>query len=127
MLEDLLANEFVVAVDNNKDLVGFAELMGSPLNVGHGHVAFLVDDDREFLRRDVPLLDVVPHVGAGSVFGGIVDEDDAVVVVVLLQDRLQVVSVAAVLHVVVAGNHHADRQLLVLRYRVMLLIIGFFL
>ena len=111
MLQNLLSNELIIPINDDEDLMRLAELISSPTDVGHSHMAFLVDDDLDLLRRDVPLLHQLPNVSASTVLGSIVDEDNAIVLVVLLQNRLQVVLVTHALHVVVTGNHDANRQL----------------
>ena len=86
VFKDLLPNQFIIPVNDDEDLMRFTELISSPTDVGHGHMAFLVDDNLDLLRRDVPLLHQLPKIGTSVVLGSIVDEDDAVVIVVLLQD-----------------------------------------
>lgn len=48
-LEHLLAEQLVVAVHNDKQLVTPAFLMGSPVYIGHGHSPLLVEDDLHLL------------------------------------------------------------------------------
>ena len=122
-LEDLLAHQLVVAVHDDEDLEGLAEVLRRPEDVGHGHHLLLVDYDGQLLLGYLVLPRVLPHPLAGAVGRVVVDEEDAVVGVVLLQHAAEVLEVAVLRDVVEAGDEDADGQFLVLRDVVLLLVV----
>jgi hypothetical protein len=110
-LEDLPADQFVVAVDEEADLVGLAVLGDGHVDVWDcGHLLLIGNQDH-LVGQVFVLLEEVLDEGGGVVAGGVVDDHHPVVAVVLVEDRLQVVLVPEVLGVVEAGHHDAEGQL----------------
>lgn len=126
--EDLPADEFIISIDNNKNVIRFAELEGCPSQVMHGPHLLLVPYDSVAFGRDLSLfLEVLLNLNSSLISGSIIDEDNMVVGVLLLQDGFDVLDVPVVFDVVVGGYHDAERQLLELAYRVFSLVVLSFL
>ena len=86
MFENLSANEFIIPINNHVDFIGLAEVVCSPVQIGHGHFSLLVDDNGDFFIRDIMLFDVFLNKVASIIFRSIVNKDDSVVRVILLDD-----------------------------------------
>ena len=114
MLEDLLSNEFIIPINDHINFVGFAELVGRHIQVGHCHGPLFVDDYLDLLGGEVVRFNVLFHKGARIILGCIVDEDNPVVLVVLLDDGIHVVRVPVAGHILVAGYNYTEGQFSIL-------------
>jgi hypothetical protein len=86
--------------------------MGGGVDVFEGSVPLLVLDVDVLVPADGVEVEVLAEELVAAVSGGVVDDDDEVVGVVLQEDGVQVVLQPELGVVVVAGHHHAHRDLL---------------
>lgn len=125
--EHLSSDKFIVAVDNQKNLIGPAELLGCPSQIGHCSLLLSILDHVEFLSGEALLFDKFFHFIPCAISGGVIDEYYVEVGVFLHDDGLYVLDVEIVVHVVVAWHHDAKWQLFVLADLVFLFIVVFLL
>ena len=79
MFENLPANELIVAINNHENFIGFTEFVSSPVEIRHRHLPLLVDDDCDFLVRNVVFLDILFDKVSCLIFRSIVDEDNPII------------------------------------------------
>lgn len=121
--ENLFAKQLIITVKDNEKLPFFAELVGSSIDIGHGHSPLLIDIDFKFVLRYLMFPSILFNFGPGAILWCIVNENYSVIGVVLLQNRVQVVHVTVLLHIVEAGDENAERQLFIMRDIVFVLVV----
>ena len=108
--EGLPADQLIIAIDQNLDLIHFAEAESGMDNVVSGKLVFLIADVLYF----GPFILHELHRGFQvAIIGVVVNKYNVVVPVVLLEDRLHDFLVTVVLDVVVTHYRYAHWQLLV--------------
>ena len=122
-LEDMAADELVVAVHFEGDGVIFTVVVNCVVEIGQRALSFLpLDHDCPFLGNcSSPEVALNEH--SRLVIRVIVDDYHQVIAVVLVEDGLQVVDVAVLLHVIPGRNHHAHRDLIVVLIDIVLALI----
>lgn len=122
--QNLPAQQLVIAINNDKDILMFAKLFRSPPQIRHCSLLFFIFYHDVSIWGNFGLIskkmfDLV----ACSICTGIVDEDNVIVGVLLHDYWLDVFDVKVILDVVVAGNYNAYRQLGVRTHVVLFLVI----
>ena len=124
--ENLPSKQLIISIHSQKYLFGLAEFLCRHSDVGQCSLLFLIFNNSETLGGNFSLicnqkfLDLLSR----SIGAGIVNEDNVVVLVLLHENWVDVELVPISFCVVVTGHHNAERELIVLAYFILLLIVG---
>ena len=87
--EGLISYKFVIAIDKKGNLVIFAYLSESPVQIRYSSHLFLISFKQNFLSLfscNFIAIEIALNVFAGQIWGSIVDDDYVVILVILVEN-----------------------------------------
>lgn len=120
VFKNLSANKLIITINNDKNFIRFAMLLRYFIQIRHSHTPFGIDDNFQFLFRDMFLFGPFLHFRPSLIFGSVINKYYMIIIVFLLQNRFHIFYVSLVYNILIAWNHNTDGHLLIFWYLIFL-------